>query len=470
MPPKFSAFTVAVAVLCFATGSAMAANRMTVTLDGGATLTVDNISTMSAAAIQTLVLAADRSTVDGCPYNPPDVKGLFRTGDRVVISDYYLAWLDFTKTDGVTYPASFVAPYSRSGEMAGYWTLDPSTHNFRYLASTGPENCSNWARNELIPGSDSPSAQKYWWDKYGPPTEHVISIVTGYDPVNEANDIKAVFTHTLSQSAKSGNWALTTDGQVNADGSIYYKTTGRMASLQFQVDITDNNDANGIAATMNSEVEYYFRASDILNAWRFSPTTTVNADNIFVFYWTAYSGQDEDGTACDVVQDSEQYPSSTFTTAMNVTSNVPLVPTFATGGWPANHQFPAGANVSMMLGATCPAPAKNQDVNTWKAGTRHNGVITDGTWMRIRETAPGVTPAGRTLLFNVLKPNPSGIGTKASPYDVEFERLLAWNETHDGTLGFGVAAGPYTHRADYSQFVAGKWYYALHALLSGTVP
>lgn len=444
---------------------AEAANRLTVTLDGGATITVDNISSFPTATIRTLVLAADRSTQDGCPYNTPDTRGLFRTGDRIVISNRYLAWLDLTKTDGVSYPSSFGAPYSRSGEMAGYWTLDPATQNFRYLTNTGPENCFNWARNELIPGSNSPSGQKYWWDKYGPPTEHVISFVTALDPVNEANDTKAVFTHTLSQAASNGNWQLAVDGQVNADGSIYYKTTGRMASLQFQVDITDNNDANGIAATMVSEVEYYFRATDILNAWRFSPTTTVSADNIFVFYWTAYSGQDEDATACDVAT-GEQWPSSTYTTGMNVTSNVPLVPTFATAGQPAFYQFPAGANVPMVTGSTCPTVPRNQDINTWKASTRHNGVVVDGTWMKIKETAPGVTPSGRTLTFNTLKPNPNGIGTKSSPYDVEFERMLAWNETRDGTFGFGVAAGPYNRRVDYSQFLSGKWYYALHALIS----
>jgi hypothetical protein len=437
---------------------------MIVTLDGGSTITVDNISSFSAATIQTLVLAADRSTQDGCPYMPPDTKGLFKTGDRVVITNRYLAWLDLTKTDGVSYPGAFVAQYSRSGEMAGYWTLDPAAQNFKYLTNTGAENCFNWARNELIPGSRSPSGQKYWWDKYGPPTEHVMSIVTALDPVDELKDTKAVFTHTLSQAASNGNWSLAVDGQVNTSGSIYYKTTGRMASLQFQVDITDNNDSNGIAATMNSEVEYYFRANDILNAWRFSPTTTVSADNIFVFYWTAYSGQDEDGTPCDVAT-GEQWPNSSYTTAMNVTSKLPLVPTFATAGEPANHQFPAGTNVPMVLGTTCPTTPRNQDINTWKASIRHNGVITNGTWMRISETAPGVTPAGRTLTFNTLKPNPTGTGTKTSPYDVEFERMLAWNETSDGTLGFGVAAGPYNHRVDYSQFVSGKWYYALHALI-----
>src|SRR6059058_2368643 len=93
--------------------AAHAANRMTVYLDGGVPITVDNISGYSASTIQTLVLAADRSTTDGCPFDPPDIKGLIQPGDRVVISDNYIAWLDFTVDQ-----TGFAAQYSRSGELA----------------------------------------------------------------------------------------------------------------------------------------------------------------------------------------------------------------------------------------------------------------------------------------------------------------------------------------------------------------
>src|SRR5687767_10598619 len=141
-------------VACFA-GSAGAVTRISVTLDDGSTVTVDDTSSYGTATVQQLVLVADRSTADGCPFDAPDRKGLFTTGDRIVVSDNFVAWLDLTLTDGNDFGSSFGANWSR-GELAGFWALNPSTKMFKYFTLASDQNCWNWPRNQLIPGSNSP--------------------------------------------------------------------------------------------------------------------------------------------------------------------------------------------------------------------------------------------------------------------------------------------------------------------------
>lgn len=456
------------ATLAAATPFASAATRLTVSLDAGASVTVDNISTMPEATVRTLVLAADRSTQDGCPYDAPDRKGLIRSGDRVVVSDHYIAWLDVTSTDGVSFPTGFPSKYTRSGELAGYWTLNPSTQGFKFFAPADARHCGNWARNELIPGSASPAGEKLWWDRYAPPTEHTIAVVTAYDPVDEAKDTKVLFAHNYSQGASNGQWKLAVDGQVNSDGAVYFKTTGRMANAAGSVDVSDGTDANGITAVINSEVEYFFRPTDILNGWRFSASKTVQANNVYVFYWVAHaSGQDMDGTACDVQPlAADVWPSISDTKTWYTQASVPLVPTFATNGQPAYHEFPVGSAVKMVNGPKCSNPYVNQDINSWKYRDRFNDVIGDGTWMRVGESLSTPANSKRFLTYVHQMPNPTGAGTKESPYDFRFSRMLSWNETHDGTLGFGVASGPYLKRSEYTILDSGLWFYTLHALSS----
>lgn len=462
------ALTLLATLLVAAAPLASAATRITVSLDAGASVTVDNISSFPEATVRSLVLAADRSTQDGCPYDAPDRKGLIRSGDRVVISDHYLAWLDITSTDGVGFPNGFPPKYTRSGELAGYWTLDPSTQGFKFLIPADAHHCANWARNELIPGSASPAGEKLWWDRYAPPTEHTIAVVTAHDPVDEAKDTKVLFAHNYSQGAPNGLWKLAVDGQVNSDGAVYFKTTGRMADASGSVDVSDGTDANGITTVINSEVEYFFRPTDILNAWRFSASNTVEANNVYVFYWVAQaSGQDMDGTACDVEPKAlDVWPSISYTKTWYTQASVPLVPTFPTNGQPAYHEFPVGSTVKMVNGPKCSNPYVNQDINSWKYRERNPNVIVDGTWLRVGESLSTPANSKRFLTYVHQMPNPNGDGSKASPFDFKFNRMLSWNETHDGTLGFGVASGPYSKRVDYSILNAGTWYYTLHALSS----
>jgi hypothetical protein len=438
--------------------------RLSVALDGGVQVTVDSLSTFPEATVRSLVLAADRSTQSGCPYDA-QTKGLISAGDRVVISDYYIAWIDISPGDGVTYGPNMPAPYTRSGELAGYWSLDPSTQMFKSFTNQTASNCWNWPRNELIPGSASPNGQKFWWDRYAPSSEHTISVVTSFDPNGDSSkDQKTLFTHNYSQGAANGNWRVTADGQVTADGSVYFQTAGRMASPTNQVDIFDNNDANGIQAVLESELEYYFRSRDILVGWRFSSSADVKADNVYIYYWSAYaSNQDMDGTACDVAADDE-WPGTTYTNSWFVQSSAPLVPNFATTGQAAFFEFSAGAPVQLNPGERCSSPYLNYDINSWQYANRNNTVVGNGTWLRLGEAPSVLSTSQRFMTYVHQMSNPNGAGNKTSPIDFQFNRIFASNETHDGQIGFGVASGPYTQRIDYNTLGGGKWYYALHAL------
>jgi len=192
-------------------GPSFAISRITVALDGGQSVTVDNNSTWSNSWVTSLVIAADRSTTERCPYDPPDYKGLFKSGDRIFVNNNYLAWFDLSTNDGISFGnPPFGARWERSGELAGWWTLNPSTSYFRYW-KTGPDGCWNWAHNELIPGSASPRREQHWWDKYAPPTEHSLEVVSG---------ASKFFTsyHYARQTTRS-QWALVLDGSVDAGGS-----------------------------------------------------------------------------------------------------------------------------------------------------------------------------------------------------------------------------------------------------------
>ena len=122
------------------------------------------------------VLAADRSTQDDCVFSPPDLGGLMQFGDRVCVTDHYIAWFDYTRNDGVPFGPAFAADWDRSGALAGLWTLDPELGDFRHYR-TGPNGCA-WPHNELVPGSASPNQEQHWWDRYAPPTEHSIQVVS----------------------------------------------------------------------------------------------------------------------------------------------------------------------------------------------------------------------------------------------------------------------------------------------------
>ncbi len=151
-------------------------------MDNGTFVTVDNASGWPQSTVANLVYAADRSTRTGCPYNA-GVKGLFKTGDRIFVNQNYLAWFDYSIGDGITYPAGYDNGWSRSGELAGFWTLDPATQYPKYFRMS-PDGCWNWPANELISGSASGKSglKPCWRDAHAPGIEHTIVVQSTTQP------------------------------------------------------------------------------------------------------------------------------------------------------------------------------------------------------------------------------------------------------------------------------------------------
>src|SRR5262245_8303885 len=210
--------------------------RFNATLDNATNIAVDNNSSWSNSQIASLVVAADRSTQTDCPYAAPR-KGLFRTGDRTYASNNYLAWFDYTQSDGITFTnPPYGSSAGRSGNLAGWWSLDPASPNFRYFR-TGPNGCFNWAPNALIPSPASPNHDEHWWDSYYPPNEHVFCPIVGPN--------KFFFPYADAWRTSNSQFTVVTDGTKDAAG-VHYKTSCRMSSWHGNIDVTDDNDANGI--------------------------------------------------------------------------------------------------------------------------------------------------------------------------------------------------------------------------------
>jgi hypothetical protein len=148
-------------VVCVTLSASAAVVRFQHQMDDGTFITVDNASGWPQSTVVNLVYAADRSTRSGCPYDF-GTKGLFKTGDRIFVNQNYLAWFDYTIGDGVVYPAGFDNGWSRSGELAGFWTIDSVTQFPKYFRQA-PGGCWNWPANELISGSASGDGGGPYW-------------------------------------------------------------------------------------------------------------------------------------------------------------------------------------------------------------------------------------------------------------------------------------------------------------------
>jgi hypothetical protein len=427
----------------FGPDAAWALSRFSATMDNGTSITVDNDSSWSNSAVASLVLAADRSTQEDCPYSFAR-KGLFRTGDRMYASNYYLAWFDYTQSDGITFTnPPYGAPAGRSGNLAGWWSLDPASPNFRYFR-TGPNGCWNWAHNELIPGSASPNHEQHWWDKYYTPNEYVICPVVGTN--------KFFFPYADAWRTSNSQFAVVLDGTKDAAG-VHYKTSCRMSSWHGNIDVTDDNDANGIANYVQAELEYVCGPTDLIATWKFKPSSAdVVAYNLFVFLWTAYA-QDEDGTNCDAGGAGSQWPGTVYGQPLYVQSSHMLLANFTPGG-----PFAPGTIVQMVLGPTCSDPYRNQDLYAYPSF-----VVGDGSWIRVGESPTLSVNSPRWQYTNRGVSN-AGAGTQTDPISLAWDTLESWNETHDGTFGFGAKRGPYSDPADYFTLLAGKWYQSQFSL------
>ncbi len=266
--------------------------RINVQLDDGSFITVDNASHMPDTIVKNIVLAADRSTKTGCPYRGQQ-KGLMRggtDGDRVFVSDYYLAWFDYTVDDS---PGTG-SKWARSGGLAGYWSLNPNTSNFRYFFSSySPAAelpnangiCWNWSKNELIVGSNSPQGQSYFWDKFAPPLENTIVFKTSPTQIN-------VFSTVYPQGVSASHFTRGNEGMQNAVG-VHYTTAGFLTSWKGDTSFTavdPKTFGNPVQGQINYVLDYVCKEKEIQVVWVYKSTVDVKPENSYIDLWVSYSG------------------------------------------------------------------------------------------------------------------------------------------------------------------------------------
>jgi hypothetical protein len=454
---------VALLLLSTAVGASEATRktRLEIPLSGTShTITVDDTTGWPAENLRWLVNAANASTRDDCP---ADGGGLMAPGDRVFVTESYLAWFDYTKEDGSPYPSAFRTDYARSGALAGLWALDADSSWFRH-SQRGPSGCADWARNELIPGSASVrNDAEHWWDKYAPPVEHSLLVdddQRGFTPCARGDDLCGLFSHHLSANNPASGWRSVLDGAQDAAG-VHYKTSGRLALYRppFAVDITDRDDGNGIANWIESEVEYTCRAQDVVVAWRFRAANgPVTVKSAYSWVWTAYSKDQDLSPGCDQGPGSEWpgtdgTPFPFFGLPVFVQSNLPLL----TGGRPARGTVPP-QRVARMVTGSCPRafPYSNPEIYTPSYAVR------DGSWIRWSEGALALA-RGRSLQFIHLGVPGAGAGTSADPVHVRWKEMVYADEIYDGVLGGGVTL------SDAWTLAAGRWHSSTFALSDHTL-
>lgn len=125
--------------------SASAASVYYAPIGNGETVKVTYMgdSSVSQQRIEWLVLTADRSSCTNTPL-VVDCDGFMSSGDRVVVGDHYMAFMDLTRTDGYG--------GGGGGLLRGLWGLvkdSTGNPNFKYL-SDGAAN-PNHAPNNLYP-------------------------------------------------------------------------------------------------------------------------------------------------------------------------------------------------------------------------------------------------------------------------------------------------------------------------------
>ena len=426
-----------------------------------ATLTVDDTTGWPVETLRWLVNSANASTRDDCPTSGG---GLMAPGDRVFVSAHYLAWFDYTRQDGSPYPAAFRADYTRSGALAGLWALDAEAGWFRH-PQRGPTGCTDWARNELIPGSASVrNDAEHWWDKYAPPVEHSLLVDVsqpGFTPCAAGDELCGLVSHHLAANNPASGWRTVADGVQDAAG-VHYETRGRMASFRppWAVDVTDRNDANGIANSIESEVEYTCRARDVVAAWRFRAASgAVMLRHAYTWVWTAYSKDQDLSAACDQGPGGEwpgtdRRPFPFFRLPVFVQSSLPLL----TGGRPAR-QTVAPRQVFRMSTGTCPRafPYSNPEIYT------SSFAVGDGSWIRWSEGATALA-RGRSLQLTHLGIPGAGSGSHEDPVRVRWKEMVYADEVYDGVLGGGATLG------DPWALATGRWHSSTFALSNHTLP
>src|SRR6185369_3152153 len=106
------------------------------------------------------------------------------------------------------------------------------------------------------------------------------------------------FPYADAWRTANSQFTVVIDGTKDAAG-VHYKTSCRMSSWHGNIDVTDDNDANGIANYVQASLDYACQPTGLRATWQLKPNSAdVTCYNMFVFLWTAYA-QDENDTACD---------------------------------------------------------------------------------------------------------------------------------------------------------------------------
>ncbi len=428
-------------------------HRFQASMDDGSFIDVDNASHMPDGLVQDLVLAADRSTQTGCPFDEPK-KGFFKTGDRIFVSDYYIAWFDYTLDDGVDPPPNWpdsTTPHSqywsRSGTLAGLWSLNPSIQNFRnfyspvVLANDGQNHiCWNWPRNELIPGSNSPDGQLYWWDKYAPPLEHTIVVPTSAD--GSTYDLFGAVYAEFNQNVS--HFAISLDGLQNGDG-VHYKTQAYMTSW-IPDHSTYTNIKTGQTGHISYTLEFICQDTEIEVIWKFAPETDIEVENLYVDLWLEYAGQND--CACNT---SGYYPLPTMVYGLDVNSchSYNYVQTHSDYTFPWANAVPcSGVNYDVGIGGNFPSVMSSL--------IRKNQFLRTGFDLNMDPEKP------RWQMTNLAVPN-AGSGTQKAPIGFPFNKMITNYENSDQQQSL-ILARQANNPNNWFRLRKHKWYQAHYSL------
>jgi len=406
-------------------------NRSQMVMDDGTYITVDNASHIPNGVVQSLVLASDRGTKTGCPYNMAK-KGLFKSGDRLFVSDYYLAWFDYTLEDGVG-----AGTWSRSGSLAGFWSLDPSTQSFRYFYGRDePGNgiCWNWARNELTPGSSSSNGQAYWWDKYAPSLENTIVI-----PLDYSGSSWDFFSTNYTQSNSGSGFQVVYDGYQDGGNNVHYVTAGLMTSWRGGNQFV--NFTNGQTGTVPYSVQYIAGLKDIRVVWRFQPGISLPVNNFYVGMWTGYTGQM--ANICG-------------------SSNLPL-PSGVLGEeiWKyTSYGVPGNMTGSKAFPFSQAVPCSGVNVQEGYSGGP-GAVLPYRTTLNVGQDSGFSFFKRRLQLTNLTVP--VGDGSYYNAFGVGFDRIVHNYENYDQQWGVYITRGPYSKWWEWLNLQGGSWYQVHYA-------
>lgn len=192
-----------------------------------------------------LVLQADRSTCTTSP-TTTNCDGLISPGDRVVVTEKYLLWLDLTPEPALQ------SPNGGGGFLRGIWTItDEEGPDYEFLR---PENVTDWAPNELLPGSTI-KANGTWIQGSG---------VALNIRLRDNEDLLGV--NTMSAEITT-NFSITLDGtDVPGEDAIHFQTQGWMAHTKDDIGFLINPNAspphhyeNQFDANANPGVQAYIR-------------------------------------------------------------------------------------------------------------------------------------------------------------------------------------------------------------------